>query len=185
MASLYGEPYGVNYTPATPLPAHEREGIRSYFADDVVRAVDVSVAVAPIRRAVQPPLHPPATEGRRGPGRIVDRQRVAVQEAGLAGVALLGDADLDADCGFPDKAPKQTSVVGGFHSGDLVRAQVPGSSKKAGSYVGRIAVRATGPCNIQTSAGTIQGIHYRHCRPLHRADGYTYAKGARAFLPTP
>jgi 5-methylcytosine-specific restriction endonuclease McrA len=88
-------------------------------------------------------------------------------------------------CGFPDKAPKQTSVVGGLHSGDLVRAQVPGSSKKAGSYVGRIAIRATGSCNIQTSAGTIQGIHYRYCRPLHRADGYTYAKGARAFLPTP
>jgi RRXRR protein len=88
-------------------------------------------------------------------------------------------------CGFPDKAPKATSVVGGYRSGDLVRAVVPGSSKKAGSYVGRIAVRATGSCNIQTSSGTIQGIHYRYCRPLHRADGYTYAKGERACLPTP
>jgi hypothetical protein len=61
--------------------------------------------------------------------------------------------------GFPDKAPKATSVIGGFRTGDLVRAQVPGSSKKVGSYVGRIAIRATGSCNIQTSTGTIQGIH--------------------------
>ncbi len=38
--------------------------------------------------------------------------------------------------GFPDKAPKATSVVGGFRTGDLVRAVVPPSSKKAGTYVG-------------------------------------------------
>ncbi len=87
--------------------------------------------------------------------------------------------------GFPDTAPKQTSVVGGFRTGDLVRAVVPASSVKAGTYVGRIAIRATGSCNIQTSTGTIQGIHYRYCRPLHRGDGYSYAKGERASLPTP
>jgi 5-methylcytosine-specific restriction endonuclease McrA len=87
--------------------------------------------------------------------------------------------------GFPDKAPKATSVIGGFRTGDLVSAQVPRSSKKAGSYVGRIAIRATGSCNIQTSARTIQGVHYRYCQPLHRSDGYTYAKGERAVLPTP
>jgi HNH endonuclease len=88
-------------------------------------------------------------------------------------------------CGFPDKAPKATSVVGGFRTGDLVRAQVPASSKKAGTYLGRIAIRATGSCNIQTATGTIQGVHYRYCRLLHRADGYTYAKGERAGHPTP
>jgi 5-methylcytosine-specific restriction endonuclease McrA len=88
-------------------------------------------------------------------------------------------------CGFPDKAPKATSMVGGFRTGDLVRAHVPASSKKAGTYVGRIAIRATGSCNIQTATGTIQGIHYRYCRPLHRADGYTYAKGERVVHLTP
>jgi 5-methylcytosine-specific restriction endonuclease McrA len=86
--------------------------------------------------------------------------------------------------GFPDKAPKATSVVGGFRTGDLVRAVVPPSSKKVGTYLGRIAIRASGSCNIQTATGTIQSIHYRYCRPLHRADGYSYAKGARAILPT-
>ncbi len=76
--------------------------------------------------------------------------------------------------GFPDKAPKATSVVGGFRTGDLVRAVVPTTSKKAGTYVGRLAIRASGSCNLKTPSGTIQGIHYRYCQPLHRADGYTY-----------
>jgi len=79
--------------------------------------------------------------------------------------------------GFPDKAPKATSVVGGFRTGDIVRAQVPSASAKAGVYVGRIAIRASGSCNITTTAGTVQGIHVRYCQPLHRGDGYAYAKG--------
>jgi hypothetical protein len=86
--------------------------------------------------------------------------------------------------GFPDKAPKATSVVGGFRTGDLVRAVVPPPSRKAGGYLGRMAVRATGSCNIKTATGTIQGIHVRYCQPLHRADGYTYSytqKGAALF----
>lgn len=82
------------------------------------------------------------------------------------------------DAGFPDKAPKATSVVGGFRTGDLVRAVVPASSIKAGTYVGRIAVRATGSCNLKTASGTIEGIHVRYCQPLQRGDGYSYAKGA-------
>ncbi len=89
--------------------------------------------------------------------------------------------------GFPDKAPKATSVVGGFRTGDIVRAVVPPSSTKAGTYLGRLAVRATGSCNLKTAAGTIQGIHVRYCRPIHRADGYTYAsqKGTAALPPQP
>ncbi len=80
--------------------------------------------------------------------------------------------------GFPDKAPKETSVVGGFRTGDMVRAVVPATSIKVGTYVGRIAIRATGSCNIKTARGTIQGIHTRYCQPVHRGDGYTYQKGA-------
>jgi 5-methylcytosine-specific restriction endonuclease McrA len=85
--------------------------------------------------------------------------------------------------GFPDKAPKVTSVVAGMRTGDLVRAVVPAPSIKSGVYVGRLAVRATGSCNIKTRMGTVQGIHIRYCRPLHRADGYTYQKGEAALLP--
>jgi 5-methylcytosine-specific restriction endonuclease McrA len=77
--------------------------------------------------------------------------------------------------GFPDKAPKATSVVGGFRTGDLVRAVVAAPSVHAGVYVGRLAVRATGWCNLRTAAGTIQGIPVRYCTSLHRGDGYAYA----------
>src|SRR5262249_10001255 len=48
--------------------------------------------------------------------------------------------------GLPDKKAKTTSVVGGLRTGDLVRAVVPTGSVKAGVYVGRLAVRATGSC---------------------------------------
>jgi len=67
--------------------------------------------------------------------------------------------------------------------GDLVRAVVPPPSIKVGSYMGRLAVRATGWCNIKTSAGTVQGIHLRCCQPLHRGDGYAYQKGEAALPP--
>jgi hypothetical protein len=81
-------------------------------------------------------------------------------------------------CGFPDKAPKATSVIGGFRTGDIVRVVVPASSAKAGVYVGRLAIRATGSCNLKTAQGTIHGIHVNYCQPLHRGDGYAYANGA-------
>jgi hypothetical protein len=61
--------------------------------------------------------------------------------------------------GFPDKAPKASSV-------------------KAGVYVGRIAVWATESCNIKTVRGTVEDIHVRYCQPIQRGDGYTYATGA-------
>jgi hypothetical protein len=76
--------------------------------------------------------------------------------------------------GFPDKAPKATSVVAGMRTGDLVRAVVPAASITAGTYVGRLAVRATGSCNRMTSAGVVHVIPIRYCQPLHRADGYIY-----------
>jgi HNH endonuclease len=80
--------------------------------------------------------------------------------------------------GFPDKAPKASSVVGGLRTGEMVRAVAPGTSTKAGVYVGRIAIRGSGSCNITTATGAVQGIHSRYCRPLHRGDGYNYTKGA-------
>lgn len=91
--------------------------------------------------------------------------------------------------GFPNTAPKSTSVVGGFRTGDLMRAVLPASSTKAGVYVGRLAVRATGSCNITTRSGIVQGIHIRYCQPLQRGDGYRYSyissdqKGGAALPP--
>ena len=71
-------------------------------------------------------------------------------------------------------------VTMGSHQTTQLVAQPVGN---AGTYVGRLAIRATGYCNLQTAHGTIQGIHVRYCRPLHRGDGYTYTTGKRAALP--
>jgi 5-methylcytosine-specific restriction endonuclease McrA len=79
--------------------------------------------------------------------------------------------------GVPDKAPKAMSCVAGMRTGDIVRAVVPPPSVKAGVYVGRLAVRASGSCNIKTRGGTVQGIPIRYCQPLQRGDGYTYHYG--------
>jgi 5-methylcytosine-specific restriction endonuclease McrA len=75
--------------------------------------------------------------------------------------------------GFPRTGPKQATRVHGFQTGDIVRAVVT-AGKKTGTYVGRVAVRARGFFDITTKAGTIQGISYKYCRPIHRSDGYAY-----------
>jgi hypothetical protein len=84
--------------------------------------------------------------------------------------------------GFPRTGPKQAKRVKGFATGDLVRAVVP-AGKKRGTYVGRVAVRATGSFNITTTSGTVKGISYRSCTPLHRGDGYGYSSLPAAFFP--
>jgi hypothetical protein len=78
--------------------------------------------------------------------------------------------------GFPRTGPKQAKRVHGFQTGDIVKAIVT-SGKKFGTYVGRVAVRATGSFNITTKNGTIQGISYKSCKLLHRIDGYNYQFG--------
>jgi 5-methylcytosine-specific restriction endonuclease McrA len=74
--------------------------------------------------------------------------------------------------GFPRTLAKASRTVKGFRTGDLVKAVVP-KGKKQGVHVGKVAVRSSGSFNIVTAQGTIQGIGYRHCRSLHRADGYS------------
>ncbi len=66
----------------------------------------------------------------------------------------------------------------GFQTGDLVRAVVT-TGKKAGTYLGRVAIRASGSFNIQTGTGLIQGIPHRFCTLIQRADGYGYSFAAR------
>jgi len=84
--------------------------------------------------------------------------------------------------GFPRTTAKKFKKVHGFQTGDIVKAVVP-SGKKVGTYIGRVAIRATGNFNIKTKSGTVQGISYRYCQMLHRTDGYTYQEGESAFLP--
>jgi 5-methylcytosine-specific restriction endonuclease McrA len=76
--------------------------------------------------------------------------------------------------GFPRlRLPRQKRFFG-VQTGDMVEVIVP-SGTKQGHYVGRVAVRAKGSFNVTTAIGTVQGLHYRFCRVLQRADGYRYA----------
>ena len=75
--------------------------------------------------------------------------------------------------GFPRTGAKRHKRVQGFMTGDLVRAVVA-SGKKVGTYVGRVAVRATGFFNITTFMGTIEGVSYKYCSTIHHCDGYAY-----------
>ncbi|AOY97572.1 HNH endonuclease (plasmid) [Cupriavidus sp. USMAA2-4] len=80
--------------------------------------------------------------------------------------------------GFPRGYLMRGKSVYGFRTGDTVWAKIP-TGKKAGEYVGRVAVRASGSFNIRAQSGLVQGIGHRHCRLVQRADGYGYQ-----FQPT-
>ena len=84
--------------------------------------------------------------------------------------------------GFPRTSAKQGRTQFGFQTGDMVRAVVT-QGKKQGVYIGRVAVRSSGSFNITTRAGTVQGIGYRYCTPLHKSDGYSYEEGVSASSP--
>jgi hypothetical protein len=86
--------------------------------------------------------------------------------------------------GFPRTTAKQVKRVNGIQTGDIVQAIVT-RGKKIGTYVGRVAIRATGYFNITMKQGTVQGISHRSCKRLHRCDGYSYQKGEAAFSPNP
>jgi 5-methylcytosine-specific restriction endonuclease McrA len=75
--------------------------------------------------------------------------------------------------GFPRTSPKGAKRVKGFQTGDIVRAVVT-KGVKTGTYLGKVAIRATGSFNITTPAGTVQGISHRFCTPVHQCDGYSY-----------
>ena len=75
--------------------------------------------------------------------------------------------------GFPRGYLTRQKPIRGFQTGDPIRAEVP-SGQKAGTYTGRIAVRASGRFNIQTPQGVVQGINHRHWALVQRGDGYGY-----------
>ncbi|MCX7256600.1 MAG: RNA-guided endonuclease IscB [Polaromonas sp.] len=67
----------------------------------------------------------------------------------------------------------RSKSIQGFQTGDMVKAEVT-KGKKTGSYTGRVAVRASGNFNIQTSSGLVQGVSHRYCTVVQRGDGYGY-----------
>jgi len=77
--------------------------------------------------------------------------------------------------GFPRTSAKQGRMQFGFQTGDMVRADVP-RGKCTGRHAGRVAVRAKGRFKV----GATDGISFKHCRLVQRADGYEYPKGGEA-----
>src|SRR5919199_1445399 len=75
----------------------------------------------------------------------------------------------------PVRYCSRTKFHKSFQTGDIVKAVVT-SGKKIGTYVGRVATRATGSFNISTKEGLVQGISHRYCIHIHKKDGYSYAQ---------
>lgn len=75
--------------------------------------------------------------------------------------------------GFSRLNLPRTKQCFGYATGDLVRAVIP-SGKYAGTWTGRVAVRAIGRFNICSGRGIAQGVHHRFIQLLQRADGYGY-----------
>ena len=58
-------------------------------------------------------------------------------------------------------------MIRGFRTGDIVKAVVT-TGKKIGTYLGKVAVRATGSFKVQTPEGPIDGLSWRFCTTQHR-----------------
>jgi len=78
------------------------------------------------------------------------------------------------DSGFPVGYMTRTKLVHGFQTGDLVRAVVT-KGVHLGTWIGRVAVRASGRFNVRTAAGLRQGIGWKWCTAIQRGDGYGYS----------
>lgn len=77
--------------------------------------------------------------------------------------------------GFPRGFLLRKKRVDGFQTGDQIIAVVP-AGKKKGNYIGRVAIRASGNFNVQTTDGVVQGIASKHCRLVQRSCGYNYQR---------
>jgi hypothetical protein len=76
--------------------------------------------------------------------------------------------------GFPRGYLMHSKSVHGFATGDMVKAVVPKGNKQ-GTYLARVAVRASGSFDLQTATRVLQGISHKHCRVIQRGNGYSYA----------
>lgn len=75
--------------------------------------------------------------------------------------------------GFPRTKPKKQDMsVNGFRTGDMVKADVI-KGKKAGRYIGRIAVRSSGYFNLLGKT-LITGLSSKTMTKLMGRDGYAY-----------
>lgn len=77
--------------------------------------------------------------------------------------------------GFPrGNAKSRQKIYFGFQTGDMVRAVVP-KGVFAGKHIGRVACKKSGNFKLKVNGKEMDGVSWRHCTPIHRADGYVYA----------
>jgi len=76
--------------------------------------------------------------------------------------------------GFPRGYKMRRKQVGGFKTGDRVRAVVPAKLKTAGTHVGRVQVRRSGSFAIKTRDRDLDGISAVYFQLIQRGDGYDY-----------
>jgi len=72
-----------------------------------------------------------------------------------------------------DIVPDKKSILD-LELGTLLKQLSP-KVKKIGTYLGRVATRASGSFNISTQKGLVQGISHKYCQIVHGKDGYQYA----------
>jgi 5-methylcytosine-specific restriction endonuclease McrA len=75
--------------------------------------------------------------------------------------------------GFPKAYLPRQKYFFEFMSGDMVKAIVP-KGKHKGIWYGSVACRSSGSFNINLIKGRIQGINYKYCQLIQKADGYKY-----------
>lgn len=78
--------------------------------------------------------------------------------------------------GFPRRYCAPTTSVRGVKTGDMVRAEGP-KGNEAAIRIGWVAVPASGSFRVGNAAAS----NAKHCKLLHRPDGYGYAR--RPALP--
>lgn len=78
--------------------------------------------------------------------------------------------------GFPRGYLARQKSFFGFQTGDIVKASVP-KGKYSGVWIGAVACRKSGYFDMKNKEGVrmVQGISYKHCKVLSRADGYEYS----------
>lgn len=73
---------------------------------------------------------------------------------------------------FPIAHRTRQKVHFGFQTGDMAIARIP-KGKYAGTYTGRVTVRASGAFSLKVGKQKI-GVNHKYLTAIHRKDGYSY-----------
>jgi hypothetical protein len=108
---------------------------------------------------------------------LVERGRAPIDRRYPVTIRLKDRVEEADGTRFPSHSCMRTKSVRGLETGE--RAEVP-TGKKAGTHVGRVAVRGGGCFAV----GHADGIHAKSCKLFDRAGGHCYARQP-ALAPRP